>query len=621
MCGIAGIIDAPDGHDRAAVIRAMAHSLAHRGPDHTGFFEDGSAALAHLRLSILDTSPRGHQPMRSPDDRYILLHNGEIYNFREVRSMLPGPFETETDSEMIIAAFRQWGPDCVRRFNGMYAFVLWDTVAQSLFIARDRLGIKPLYFHQDGATLAFASEVRALLQLPWYTGRIDRDALASYLCYQTVYGDRSLLQNIEMLPPGHYATFKHGKLDVTQYWDMYTCASEEPATLDSAALRRRIRELLGAAVERRMISDVPLGAFLSGGIDSSAIVALMSTVSAQPVDTFSVVFSEKAYDESRWSEMIARKYNTRHHPIHLKPQDFLEALPAALQAMDHPSGDGINSYVVSQVTKAAGMTVALSGLGGDELFGGYPVFTQLPQLQERGMLWALPAALRRSLSGFAAALKGGRQGAKLRQLMRARDNSWLEIYKVFRTIYDWAEIPALTGRKSGIHPLDALLGGKLDSMRDWPALSRISAAEINSYTQNVLLRDTDQMSMRHALEVRVPFFDHELVAFALGISDTEKRPTTPKRLLVEALGDLLPDEVVNRQKMGFVFPWEQWLRNDLQSYCDLRIRRMQDRGLLDADLLGKVWREFRAGSGPWLWTHVWLPVVLDEWMENNSIEA
>ncbi len=619
MCGIAGIVGKQPVPPET--IQRMTAAIAHRGPDSEGFFEEGRVHLGHRRLSILDTSARGNQPMHDATGRYVLIHNGEIYNFKQVRQALGFAHGTETDTEVILAAYIQWGPACLQRFAGMWAFAIWDRVENSLFIARDRLGIKPIYYHFEDGRLLFASEIRALLQSKLFQPRVDRAGLGSYLVYQTVYGNGTLLEGVQMVPPGHYGIWKDGKWSLTQWWDIWENASLEAGQMDAAAIRTRIRSLLDQSIARRLVSDVPVGAFLSGGIDSSAVVALMAQSSAQPVDTFSVVFEEKEYDESEWSGLIAKKFATRHHPILLKPKDFLDALPAALAAMDHPSADGINSYVVSQVTRAQGVKVALSGLGGDELFAGYPVFSQLPAIG-RSRLMHLPLGLRNAIAGIYGSFKKGRDADKKTALLRLPSASIDDVYPVFRTVYDWQAAQNLLQLPTTVqHPLQALLQNHSVTRKKLPLLSQIGGLEINSYTQSVLLRDTDQMSMAHALEVRVPFFDHDLVEFVMGIPDAIKQPPGyPKQLLVESLGDLLPQDLVHRKKMGFVFPWEQWLRGDLKSFAHDRIHEFNERGLLGSyEALPSIWHAFQAGKGPWLWPHIWLFVVLEEWLQRNEI--
>lgn len=620
MCGIAGIVG---DHVPAGTIQRMTQAIAHRGPDAEGYFEEGPVHLGHRRLSILDTSARGNQPMLDPTGRYVLIHNGEIYNFKQVRSALGFSHGTETDTEVILAAWTRWGPACLERFAGMWAFAIWDKQEQSLFIARDRLGIKPIYVHESGNRLLFGSEVRAILASGILQPKVDRAGLASYFVYQTVYGNDTLVEGVKMIPPGHYGIWKAGKWTVTAWWDIWKNASLEAQDMEAGAIKTRIRALLDQSIGRRLVSDVPVGAFLSGGIDSSAVVALMAQASSQPVDTFSIEFEEKEYDESEWSRLIAQKYATRHHPILLKPSDFLDALPDALAAMDHPSGDGINSYVVSKMTRAQGVKVALSGLGGDELFAGYPIFTQLPAISQKG-IFKLPLALRKALAGLYGIANQGREAGKKKAVLSLPDGGLENVYPVFRTIYEWEQACKLFALPivGTAHPLAGILNTHRARRESLPLLSQISGLEIGSYTQSVLLRDADQMSMAHALEVRVPFFDHDLMEFVLGIPDAVKRPGFPKQLLVESLGDLLPHGLVHRKKMGFVFPWEQWLRGPLRSLCAERIAQFSDRGLLaDKGALHEIWEAFLAKKGPWLWTHIWLPVVLEDWLQRNGVEA
>jgi asparagine synthase (glutamine-hydrolysing) len=410
-------------------------------------------------------------------------------------------------------------------------------------------------------------------------------------------------------------------VEITRWWNIWENANPAAKDLGAEGIRKQVKALLDQSIQRRMVSDVPIGAFLSGGIDSSAIVALMAQASEQPVDTFSVVFEEKEYNESQWSELIAKQYNTRHHPILLKPTDFLDALPAALSAMDHPSGDGINSYVVSGLTREKGVKVALSGLGGDELFGGYPIFTQLPAIMQKKLL-KLPYGLR-MLAAKAIGMSGSRRSEKISSLMQLPEPSLEAIYGIFRTIYNWQDLQKQLGLPKGFaHPLAAVFEAQAKERKQLPLLSQIGGLEILTYTGNVLLRDTDQMSMAHALEVRVPFFDHDLVEFVMGIPDSTKHPHYPKQLLVESLGPLLPHDLVHRKKMGFVFPWEHWLRHDMKDFCASRIHSLDEKAIMGKPgTMAQIWKQYLDQKGPWLWTHIWLPVVLEEWMNQNNIQA
>ena len=601
----------------------MTQALAHRGPNADGHFVRPGVALGHRRLSIIDLSTAANQPITDPSGRYTIIYNGEVYNYREIRALLPDyAYGSDSDTDVILAAYAAWGPACLTHFNGMFAFAIWDAVEETLFVARDRLGIKPLYYHFAEGRLTFASEVRALLASGRVARRLNRDALSEYLRYYSVNAPRTLLQDVWLLPPGHWGRWQAGTWETQAYWRLDAPPeAEAPHSYEAACAG--VRERLLAAVSRRLVSDVPFGAFLSGGIDSSAIVALMATASSTPVHTFSVGFDEKAYDESPYAEQIARRYGTAHHPIRLRPEDFLAGLSPALAAMDHPSGDGLNSYVVSQATKATGFTVALSGLGGDELFGGYPVFGRYQRLRGWQPFYRVPQGLRRAGARAIATVYHTHKTARLQELVGLAEPDFAHLYPVFRKIYADPEIQTLLGQcedpaqsLAGMFPPDAL--ARIEQL---PTLSQVTVGEIGTYTQHVLLRDTDQMSMAHALEVRVPFFDHTLVEYVLRIPDAWKPLDSPKKLLVDALGDLLPPEIVNRPKMGFMFPWVEWLRGPLQGFCQERLEALAGRGIFQAGAVEAVWQGFLQASSQISWIKVWMLVALEDWLHQNDIHA
>jgi asparagine synthase (glutamine-hydrolysing) len=623
MCGIAGILTRDPLSDAAKPLGAMTDALAHRGPDSQGHWVSGSVALGHRRLSILDLSDSGRQPMIDADRRFVIVFNGEIYNYVELRAQLESrySFRTSSDTEVLLAAWREWGEAALPRLYGMFAFAIWDTREECLWLAVDRLGVKPIYYADLGDGIVFASEVRGVLASGLVERRLNRDALGDFLGYQTVPAPDTLVAGVQMLLPGHVMRLSQGRSETRCWWNLPAEVKPFPAGQDYPSTVRKVRDLLQAAVARRMIADVPLGAFLSGGIDSSAIVALMAHASTKPVETFSVIFEEKEFDESTWSGIVARKFNTRHHPILLKPTDFLAELEPALAAMDHPSGDGPNSYVVSKATKAAGVTVALSGLGGDELFAGYPFFRQLPRLQ-RSVVMRLPLAVRRLAAGLARHLPGGRRGAKLADVLSLRGTSLWDILPVYRRVFPEAVARRLlTFAPRTANAATRWLQHHADEIKGLPLLGQISAVEMGCYMQNVLLRDTDQMSMAHALEVREPFLDHDLVEYVIGIPDAFKEPTTPKRLLVDALGDDLPPEVWQRRKMGFTFPWAHWLRHDLRGLCESRLGSLRHREIFHAAEIDHLWHAFVAGDPKVVWLQIWLLVVLEDWMSRNGIQA
>ena len=623
MCGIAGIAGIETAEKGRQAISGMIGAMSHRGPDDEGIWVEENVVLGHTRLSIIDLSSEGHQPMTDATGRWTIVFNGEIYNYKEIRDELPDArFRSNTDTEVILAGFIEWGEKILEKLNGMFALAIWDREKERLFIARDRLGIKPFYFYESKGTLVFASEIRAILASGLVPGMLNKEALPEYLAYQTVMSPNTLVKNVFCLQPGESGFWSTAsrRLEKKRYWN--TFREVDPVEADEKSVLKSVRTLLQESVERRLMSDVSLGAFLSGGIDSSAVVALMATTSTQPIDTFSVVFDEKEYDESQYSDMIAKKYRTRHHPIKVKPNKFLEELPAALSAMDHPSGDGVNSYVVSKVTRAQGVTVALSGLGGDEVFAGYPVFNAIPAIAAKKMVWKSPGWMRRGAGAFTGIYPGGRRGEQLRAILSVTNSQLSNIYPLFRRVFTDGEIRNICGNEIGnpSHSVSAFLE-ELESGRDLGVLSGISCAEIETYMQNVLLRDTDQMSMAHSLEVRVPFLDHELVKYVLGVKEAYRKPEIPKKLLVKAMGELLPHEVVHRKKMGFVFPWAHWLKHDLKDFCDQRIATLEKSRIFKEGKVQELWSRFLSGDNRILWNHIWILIVLEEWMRQNNIEV
>jgi asparagine synthase (glutamine-hydrolysing) len=373
----------------------MAERMSHRGPDADGVYQHKNCTLGHRRLSIIDLDSRSNQPFTDVSGRYTVVFNGQIYNFKEIKAMLPEyPFRTTSDTEVIVAAYAKWGLQCVERMHGMFAFAIYDAVEESLFLARDRFGVKPLYYALYQDVFLFASEVRALLSTGLVSKKLDHQGVHELLMFQSAACPNSIVEGVKQLHPAHYAVLKNGRLEEKRYW-MFGASANGVATNYTHACKE-VRRLFFESVERRMISDVPLGAFLSGGIDSSAIVAAMSQIRA-PVNTFSIVFSEPEYDESEYSDLMAQKYATRHHRLLLSPGEFLSELPNALDAMDSPSADGMNTYIVSKLTRKAGVTVALSGLGGDELFAGYPNFRVWHKLHRTGF-FILPRVMRRLIA-------------------------------------------------------------------------------------------------------------------------------------------------------------------------------------------------------------------------------
>lgn len=624
MCGISGIYGLKSTETAQRYLTAMNDAIAHRGPDDDGLFVQENIALGHRRLAILDLSPAGHQPMFDHYDKLCIVFNGEIYNFKEIRKELVNyPFKSQNDTEVILAAYLTWGKECLHKFNGMFAFAIWDKENSELFIARDRLGVKPLYYFQQNNVFLFSSEVRGILASGLAPRKINKIALQEYFSYQTVHAPNTLIKDVYMLLPGHHLSLKDGKMDIRRWWsprENYTTTSKGKKYEEVC---KDVHTLLYNAVERRLISDVPFGAFLSGGIDSSAVVGLMSQIQSQKVKTFTIVFDEEEFSEAKFARLVANKFGTDHHEFRLTPDDFLRELPEALASLDHPSGDGPNSYTVSKITRNAGITMALSGLGGDEIFAGYPVFNRSLKLQEQNWLYHIPQSLRYLAGNVYAGLKKDTSSAKMAQVLSLKDASLRNTFPLSRQVGLPNYVKSILGIQTlGADAMQRVLDSELaPNGKELPLLSQVSIAEITSYMQNVLLRDTDQMSMAVALEVRVPFLDYQLVEYVLGISDEYKKPIIPKKLLVDSLGDLLPYEVVHRPKMGFVFPWEVWLRKELKPLCDQSIRNLAKRDFVQGEYLLDTWDRFLKGDKQVRWLDMWLCTVLENWMEKNQINS
>ncbi|MEQ8625775.1 MAG: asparagine synthase (glutamine-hydrolyzing) [Vicingaceae bacterium] len=624
MCGIAGVFYWSDSEVSTTAVEQMTEQLSHRGPNASGIFQDKNLVLGHRRLSIIDLNEASNQPFVSEDKRYALVYNGELYNFKAIKEKLSDfHFRTDSDTEVILAAYQRWGADCLQHFNGMFAFALWDSHKEELFIGRDRLGIKPLYFYRDERCFAFASELRALLQSDLVPRKINRAALSDYIRYQTVHGPHCMIKNVQLLDAGSYLMLKDEEVKKQLYWKAEAQKGSENYT-DYEKNKSSIQSLFFAAVEKRMLADVPLGAFLSGGIDSSAIVAAMSQMSERSVNTFSVVFDEADYSEAEFSDLVAEKFQTNHHQINLSAKHLLDSIPAALNSMDHPSGDGVNTYVVSKATKEAGITVALSGLGGDEVFSGYPIFNQMPELMEKAWLQSWPKGIRKGAGTLLQQLKPSLRNEKLSAWLQSDYFDLQHLYPIGRQlIFDKRLKKLLKGNLQSNHTAQLakqLLDFK-QPLTELPLQSRISVLEFSTYMQHVLLRDADQMSMAHALEVRLPFLDHELVSYLLNVPDKHKLGAYPKALLVDSLGDLLPKEVYERKKMGFVMPWEEWIKNELQPFCEEQLNFLKQSDLFQPASIEGMWNGFLKNSKRISWVSIWSLVVLAYWMKHNKVTS
>ena len=606
MCGINGIYALNKGDINPQTVAQMNQVLKHRGPDDQGVATLPNAVLGHVRLAIIDLSQAGKQPMHSQNPHRVLCFNGEIYNYRELKKQLPYPYQGNSDSEVLLAAYNQWGHTMCEHLEGMFAFCIYDSLNHSLFLARDRMGIKPLYYTLTSEYLVFSSEIRALMASGLVPTNLNHSQVQTYLTMGTVAGNQTLIQSVQKLNPGSFMICQGNQIQIQSYWNPQNYIKSSDLSFQEALVQTR--NLFANAVQKRMMADVPFGAFLSGGIDSTAVTAMMSQFAQKPVNTFHVSFAEKEFSEQSYAEWVAKKYNTQHTNIQCDPSLFLQEMDAILDSYDHPCVDGANTYIVSQATRKAGITMALSGLGGDELFGGYPIFNQLFSLHNK--VSSIPLYLRKIIA-FALPLLPVKSQNKLRSILNSQSLNPNKIYFILRSLNGILPHP-LQSQDPLTEPPDLFLG------RPQYTYSEISLAEWYYYLEPILLRDADQMSMRHALEVRVPFLDHKLVEWVLCLPDEFKRKAgTPKALLVQSLSGLIPNEVVYRKKMGFVLPWELWVKKELSSYVTHAIENSGD--IIQSKAWMKAYDQFVKGSNQYSWTTFWSLVTLQHWRQKRGV--
>lgn len=640
MCGIAGLLElggaSPEDPPSGKILRRMLDALRHRGPDDRGEqrLELSPAGpifyLGHQRLSVIDVSPGGHQPMPNDDRTLWISTNSEIYNFRELRNELQSQFEfkSQSDTEVLLKAYEAWGIECLDRLTGMFAFAVWDSRAGRLILARDRLGIKPLYYFRNREYLVFASEARAILASGLVTRQIDSSGLFQYLAFGRLQAPNNLIQSIRELKPGHYMDLdlRDPEIREQRYWSpLKRLSGTEGGSLLPAV--DRVRETLREAVKSRLVSDVPVGLFLSGGIDSSAIAAIVRHVSPDfPLRTLTVAFEERALDESEYAQLMARQLGTEHHVLKISEDDLLLDLPKAIGCMDQPTLDGINTWFISRCARHLDLKVALSGLGADELFGGYESFHVVPRLVAgEKYLAVLPGVLKTALGQLIG--KYFAQGDKKTKLDHFLSGKWNGAHPYFlvRALFCEDQIRALSTQTDGLEAdfeaNRALTRDLLEPVRDREVMDQVSFLELNHYLSNVLLRDTDGMSMAHGLEVRVPFLDHRLVELMFSLPASQKSPVGSgirKPLLVRMLDKALPDPVVRRKKMGFTLPFDTWMRGPLKEEMENIL--LSPVALLSPFLspggIQGIWEGFLKGQVSW--SRPWALYVLKRWVESNG---
>lgn len=622
MCGIAGRANlrshAPVD---AQAITAMCELISHRGPDGQGIWVEGPVGLGHRRLAIIDLSEGGRQPMSSPDRQVWVTFNGEIYNFLVLRKELESKghqFRSHSDTEVLLAAYLEYGVDCLQHLRGMFAFAIWDARAQSLFVARDRIGKKPLFYWTDSDGLAFASEPKAFLGDPGFEPIPDYQAIGHYLSLQCVPSPYSAFRGVSKLPPAHYLLYRGGSVEVHRYWRLSyaqkLAISEEEACEE---LGDRLRE----AVRLRLISDVPLGAFLSGGIDSGTVVALMALESGAPVKTFSIGFDEDGFDELRYARLVADRYGTEHHEFVVRPE-ATDVLSDLVWHYNEPFADpsALPTYHLSRLTRQH-VTVALNGDAGDENFAGYSRYVT----RTRDAVWfSLPSTVRRLTSSMAGRLfDGGRTNSlsdKGKRWLQSRAGTQeahyaerlMQIGPGLKASLCTPEFLDVAGNGSG-----GLLMTVLAASDGQDFLERALDLDVQMYLPDALLVKVDIATMAVALEGRSPFLDHQVMEFAASLpSHFKLRNGVTKYLLKRTAAALLPPEILNRPKKGFGVPLAHWFRTELRGLLHdvLLSERALQRGIFRREAVTKLITEHEAGFADWH-DQLWNLLMLELWFQ------
>jgi len=640
MCGICGVIGLEPQEAAIAATRRMMASIVHRGPDEEGILVSPTVVAGVRRLSIIDIAG-GSQPIWNESQTLAIVYNGEIYNFRELRTELESSglvFRTRSDTEVILRSYETWGKDCVTHLHGMFSFAVVEmpqgpkSPATRVFLARDPLGIKPLYYSETGGVFVFASEVRALLASGLVSPRLCGDAVPSYLLFGSVGEPLTMVDKVFSLSPGHALTLnvaeKLSKPQPVPYWNIEEVLSKRNSERADSVSRpsEALRSMLESAVASHLVSDVQVGVFLSSGVDSSAIAALASRAQ-RGVHTFTVAFPDVEFSESSLAAITAKKLGTIHQELEVSDEDMLARLEGAVASFDQPTADGINTYFVSWAARSAGLKVALSGLGSDELFGGYSSF----QASQR-LAW---------ISQWARMVPRPVRSFTTRRIHRARSfrgspdafrkalAPWLNP-RALPHPYFFSRVyftPQTVASSSEAHPDGAdwrampwhqWLADAVSQARSMDPFTAVSWLELRSYLVSTLLRDTDAMSMSHSLEVRVPFLDSSLVESVLALPQSAKlHSSRPKSLLIDAVRDLLPREVLHQKKRTFTFPWENWLRGPLGERVAGELTDWSPalEPYFSRQLVHRVWKDFQRGRTSW--SRPWSLYVLNEWVKRH----
>jgi asparagine synthase (glutamine-hydrolysing) len=620
MCGLSGFVDLRAANDAGDLLRRMNRRLAHRGPDEEGYYEDGPAHLGHRRLSVIDIAS-SLQPMTSADGRFTLVYNGELYNFRELRGELEGlgrRFRTRGDTEVLLQAFEQWGGSSLQRLQGMFAFAIWDAREQSLFAARDPLGVKPFHYYWDGELFGFASELKALIDHPKVRRDIDLDALSLYLEAQYIPAPRTIYRSIRKLEAGHAVELRGGKLEEFRYWNPDFSSK---GGWDEAESLQRLEEELRSSVRSMLVADVPLGAFVSGGIDSSVVAALMAQEVGGPIETFNLGFKDDTtQSEHEEAARVASHIGSRHHALMVAPDDVLHAFDEWVNVFDEPFGDqaALPTMLLARLTRAH-VTVVLTGEGADELFAGYANYAKRVR-EERitgplgGRFSPLPALAQRMPELIARD-----------RIVKAIGLPKAQRYATIPNIFDWATHPGLYSEAflSRRHArISEYAAARYDECNAADYFEKIMCVDMRLWLPDDLLVKVDRATMAHSLEARVPYLDHRFVEFVARLDPAMKQKGDTRKYLLKKLAEkFLPHDIVHRRKQGFVMPLGEWLGTGLKARVEQSLgpHGLARRGLFRDGALARLLAQHRSGRRNHA-GRLWALTVLEVWFQRYAPE-
>ena len=612
MCGIVGIYYFDRQHPvEEAQLRQMASVIKYRGPDDEGYFVAPGVGFGFRRLSIIDLVT-GHQPMEAEAGAYWIVFNGEVYNYLEIKETLSKRghrFRTTSDTEVILHAYQEYGENCVQHFNGMFGFAIWDAPKQKLFLARDRIGIKPLYYWLDGEKILFASEIKSLLQHPDVYAEATPEGIDMFMTFGYVTGEKTIFRNIRRLMPGHTLTVKDGKVDIRRYWYLdYQIDTSRSQADHEAELESRLKR----AIQLRLRSDVPLGVFLSGGLDSSAVVGLLSSMVDAPLKTFSIGFEHgRQYNELNYARLVSRHFGTEHYEYVLAPAEFQASIPDFIWYMDEPVAESaaISLYHISKLAREH-VTVVLSGEGADELFAGYTIYIYMWLLEHYRRV---PASVRFLLNALLKRM--GDKWAKYAALSKLPlEQRYLGVSLYETNEKDILYTDGFRSELAGTSPLDTI-DTIYTQTCNWSPLNRMLALDMQTWLPDDLLIKADRMSMANSLELRVPFLDHTVVEYAATLPPRLKvKLLVKKYILKRLLRNVLPKKILRRRKMGFPTPLAVMFRADLSEYVKaiLTDNMTQQRGIFDIKRVSQMIDDHEAGRADYHKT-LWQMLVLEEW--------